>query len=417
MNPPGPLQMAVTHPTGNRNVRAALTALQAHGMLHSYWTGLAWRGDAFWSGALPSRVRRELERRTFAGIPHDKLVQNPGRELVRLTAQRLFKRFDRLQTMSLLRADEVNRAHDAFVARRLRPDAGYQAIAAPIGASQRTFARARELGLKTVLDVTSAYHRVYRHIIRDEADRMPAWASTLEDALTAFGKPRGDDAELSMADLVVAPSTFVAGTLCQADLHRQPVVIPYGCPDPLPFHAAARPTRDKLKVLFVGSLTQAKGLSYMFEALAKTRAIVDATVVGGLRTRKCGALNDALAKVRWFAHLPHADILRLMAECDVLIHPSLSEGMALVVGEAMSRSCPVIVTANAGNDFLVRDGENGIVVPIRDAAAIEQALVTLAADRDRLGWMARNAQARAAAYSDAAYGNAFCDTVAAAFHG
>ena len=416
MNVPRPLQMAVTHPTGNRNVRAALTALEASGMLHSYWTGLAWRADSSWSGVLPARARRELERRTFAGIPHDKIVQKPGREIVRLAAQRLFGRFGRLQNIPLLRADELNRAHDTFVARRLRPDAGYDAVAAPIGASRRTFERARQLGLKTVLDVTSAYHRVYRDIIRDEAGRMPAWASTLEDALTAFGKPRGDDVELSAADLVVAPSAFVADTLRHANLERKPVVIPYGCPDALPrSDAAARPKRDRLKVLFVGSLTQAKGLSYMFEAIEQTRSIVDVTVVGGLRTRQCRALNDALAKVRWFAHLPHADILRLMAECDVLIHPSLSEGMALVVGEAMSRACPVIVTPNAGNEFLVRDGESGIVVPIRDAVAIERALVTLADDRDRLAWMSRNAQATAAAYSDAAYGNAFCQAMTAAF--
>jgi len=416
MRAPGPVQFAVSHPTGNRNVRAALSALQARGMLHSFWTGMAWHGGAGRSAVLPASLLRELERRRFADIPRERIVQNAAREIVRLAAQRLLGGVGGLSELPLLRADGINRAHDGFVARGLRADAGYQAVYAPIGASYRTFATARRLGLATVLEMSSAYYGFYRDLIAEEAERAPAWAPTLRDAIAAVNRPRHDDAEIATAGRLIVPSRFVADSLRGAKGAPRPIVVPYGCP-PATGEATARPPgKVKLQVLFVGSLTQAKGLSYLFAAAARVSSIADLTVVGGLRTRDCRALNDALGRVRWIERLTHPDLLRLMAQCDVLVLPSLAEGMALVVGEAMAQGCAVVVTPNAGNDVLVRDGDTGFVVPVRDSDAIERALVTLHGDRDLLATMSRKARAEAAAYSDAAYGAALCQTLAPVLH-
>ncbi len=411
-----PIKIAVSHPTGNRNIRAALAAFQANGLLHSFWTGFAWESESFWTGVIPSSLRRELERRSFKGIPHDKIVQNRGRELARLAAQRLLGRIGGVQNLPLISADEIYPTHDGFMARQLCSDCGYNVVYAPIGGTHRTFERAKGLGLKLVLELSSVYFGFYRDLIREEADRMPAWAATLDDALVAVSKPRHDDEELEMADLLIVPSRFVEDSLRGAKVQStlKPIVIPYGCPNPGPSNDTIRPRNDKLRLLFVGSLTQAKGLSYLFDAISSAHSIIDTTIVGSLRTRECRALNDALHKVRWYEHLPHEHILRLMTQCDVLVHPSLAEGMALVVGEAMSQGRTVIVTPNAGNDYLVQDGKTGIVVPVRDANAIEEALVTLANDRERLIWMSQNAHLKAITYTDEQYGKFLCSALISA---
>jgi glycosyltransferase involved in cell wall biosynthesis len=81
----------------------------------------------------------------------------------------------------------------------------------------------------------------------------------------------------------------------------------------------------------------------------------------------------------------------------VLVHPSLADGYAYVVAEAMACGVPVIVTSNTGASDLVVDGENGFIVAPGDAAAITDRLQLLARDRERvrrMGTAARAAVAR-----------------------
>ena len=78
---------------------------------------------------------------------------------------------------------------------------------------------------------------------------------------------------------------------------------------------------------------------------------------------------------------------------DVLVLPSLVEGSALVVLEAMASGLPVIVTPNVGADA-VRDGVEGFVVPIRSPEAVACRLEELASDdslRVAMGKAARTA--------------------------
>jgi glycosyltransferase involved in cell wall biosynthesis len=68
--------------------------------------------------------------------------------------------------------------------------------------------------------------------------------------------------------------------------------------------------------------------------------------------------------------------------------PSIVEGRALVVQEAMSRGLPVIVTANTGADDVVEDGHSGFVVPMRSPEAVAEKIAWFAAHpeaRDEMG--------------------------------
>jgi glycosyltransferase involved in cell wall biosynthesis len=60
---------------------------------------------------------------------------------------------------------------------------------------------------------------------------------------------------------------------------------------------------------------------------------------------------------------------------DVFVFPSIEDGFAIVVGEALACGLPVITTRNTGASDLVQPGENGEIVPIRDPEAIAQAVL------------------------------------------
>ena len=93
----------------------------------------------------------------------------------------------------------------------------------------------------------------------------------------------------------------------------------------------------KIKLLFVGGLSQRKGLSYLFRAVEGLNAYIELTVAGRLPQATCEPLNRALYTHKHIASLPHQKILELMRAHDILIFPSLFEGFGQVMTEAMAQ--------------------------------------------------------------------------------
>ena len=72
----------LSHPTGNQNVRNALRSLAENRMLAEFWTTIAWNPDPRWNQVLPSGLRMQLARRTFAEAPRERVKSVPWREMV-----------------------------------------------------------------------------------------------------------------------------------------------------------------------------------------------------------------------------------------------------------------------------------------------------------------------------------------------
>jgi glycosyltransferase involved in cell wall biosynthesis len=84
----------------------------------------------------------------------------------------------------------------------------------------------------------------------------------------------------------------------------------------------------------------------------------------------------------------HENVPALLAELDVVALPSWTEGLPMVLLEAMAAGRPVVATPVGGTPELVVDGETGLLVPPRDAQALAAALKRVLDDRElaqRLG--------------------------------
>jgi glycosyltransferase involved in cell wall biosynthesis len=82
------------------------------------------------------------------------------------------------------------------------------------------------------------------------------------------------------------------------------------------------------------------------------------------------------------------DVRRLLAAVDAVLLTSLSEGIPLILVEAMAARLPAVATAVGGVSEVVVDGETGLLAPAKDAAALARSLAALADDADlrrRLG--------------------------------
>jgi glycosyltransferase involved in cell wall biosynthesis len=163
--------------------------------------------------------------------------------------------------------------------------------------------------------------------------------------------------------------------------------------------AAAVPTRGE-GLLFCGSWDHAKGIAYVTAAFERLRARgrdVRLTVLGaGVPDEVVLEAFSASARpfVTAIERLPEEAVIDLYRRHDVLLWTPTYEGFGLVLLEAMSQRMAVVATPIGCAPTLVRDGENGLVVPVRQPDATADAVERLlddAALRRRLGDAARAA--------------------------
>jgi glycosyltransferase involved in cell wall biosynthesis len=91
--------------------------------------------------------------------------------------------------------------------------------------------------------------------------------------------------------------------------------------------------------------------------------------------------------------VPRSEIFNHYTWADVFLLPSICEGSATVIYEALAAGLPVICTANAGS--VVRDGIEGFIVSVGNYEAIADKLELLATNPELRSEMSKNARQRA----------------------
>ncbi len=402
----------ISHPTGNQNLRNALRSLVDHEMLAEFWTTIAWDQKSYWNKILPSGLRAELERRSYADVPNDRVKCAPSREMIRLGAKRLMLDELLCSGEGPFSVIGMYRDFDAHVAERLKR-INADAVYAYEGGALETFREARRLGITTMYELPSSHWYWELGLLSEEAKGNPEFAGLLPKLRDSPGHMRWKDEELSLADIVFVPSQHVRETLAGVVPDEKIRVVTYGAPPVQPRKPMARTPNEPLRVLFVGALSQRKGIGYLIDAIGALGSQVELTLVGSPVAPNT-AVDAACHRWRWFPTLPHPQVLDLMRESDVLVLPSLAEGCALVDPEALSSGLPVIVTPNTGSLEFVQDGRDGFVVPIRSSSAIAERLKILARDRELLASMSQDAQTTAAGRSWEVYRETWAEALKAA---
>lgn len=306
----------------------------------------------------------------------------------------------------LLGIDALAKRFDLSVARRVAKLTGLKAVYAYEDAALETFTAAKRNGLTTFYELPTPYWRTKQRLLNEERNRQPEWACLLPDSADTPEKLARKDAELELADHIIVPSAFVQDSLKESSLLRGEVhVIPYGVDPP-----ASMPTRDTggddhaLRLLYVGNLGQAKGLSYLADAMKRLPCEVKLTLIGGpVADVACPALEAFLSSHEWLGRLSNSRVLEIMPDYDVLILPTLYEGLAIVLLEAMSRGLTVITTDHSGLQGMVEHGSEGFVVPVRDSSALVETISILQRERKRLALMKNAARVFSSNFSAEVY--------------
>ncbi|MBG9377068.1 glycosyltransferase family 4 protein [Panacibacter sp. DH6] len=416
------MKLIVSHLNGNANVKAALDGFIQAGLLAEFYVSLA-----VFPGTLLDRLGginqlAEIRRRSF-----DRSLKKYTRSLPLFEAGRLLA--IKAGAVSLIAhekgmfsVDSVAQRIDHKVARRIKtlPRKDKYAIYAYEDSALNAFRAAKNAGMPCLYDLPIGYWKSAHKIFETEKEKLPDWAATLTGLNDSPAKLQRKDEELKLADAIFVASSFTAKTLKDYSGTLAPVsVIPYGFPPVAGPHEKVYNSfthNRPLKLLFVGSLSQRKGIAYLFEAVEKFGTKVQLTVVGRKKDVPCAILDKNLSRHTWFESLSNNEILQLMREHDVFVFPSLFEGFGLVITEAMSQGTPVITTENTiGPDFITHD-ENGWLIDAGSAQALEAVLDKIISNPSVIEKAGKAAMKTAAERPWQVYSNELARAVQTHFH-
>jgi glycosyltransferase involved in cell wall biosynthesis len=199
------------------------------------------------------------------------------------------------------------------------------------------------------------------------------------------------------ADAVVTPSRYLQRVVQGWRGHgRGVIVVPNGvrrrtsARDPAPAGGRA------LRCIFVGRLIAPKRVDVLVDAVARVPGATLTVVGDGPARRDLEAHAEAIgAPTTFLGALPHDATLDALARSDVFVSATEYEGLPHTMIEALVTGVPVVSSPAGGNQEVVVDGHNGIVVAPPTVGEYARVLAQLRDDRDRLAKLRHGARASA----------------------
>jgi glycosyltransferase involved in cell wall biosynthesis len=173
----------------------------------------------------------------------------------------------------------------------------------------------------------------------------------------------------------------------------------------LPFTNTPTDNDSPLKLAFIGSYLPRKGIKYLAPALdyiLRKYPQVSMTFLGTGASQEqilsdyAPELKERITAVPKFKH---EELPSLLKDHQIKIFPTLGEGFSLALIEAMACGLAPIATAISGSKSAVKDGYNGLLVPVRDVQALKLAIERLINDRELLDYIRQNSYKKAQEYS------------------
>jgi glycosyltransferase involved in cell wall biosynthesis len=145
----------------------------------------------------------------------------------------------------------------------------------------------------------------------------------------------------------------------------------------------------KKTIIFVGGLKPIKGIDYLIKAMkiiTEKSPDTNLLIVGdGTERKKLETLVRELNlqnSISFAGKVTNEQIPKYMAQADVFVLPSLSEGFGIVVVEAMASGLPIVTTNVRGLPELVKNGENGFIAKPKDPKDLAEKIMLILENKD-----------------------------------
>ncbi|MHC4472085.1 MAG: glycosyltransferase family 4 protein [Planctomycetota bacterium] len=318
------------------------------------------------SGFKPSLVLAGGDDR---GVPPDGSVR-----LVRRAFWRRILAGTRLHRLQMRSVAAERTWFDRVVASRLP---ACRLVVAENSLALLTFGRAAALGAMKVLLYHNLPFRGFRDDLLEEQRRWGGPVPFITEELLSR-----TEEECREADRILVFSELVRRELEEDGVPAQRIRRLHFGVDADRFRPSSRP-HEGFTVAFVGWLSLRKGYPYLVEGFRKAAIAGSRLLLHGGTSVKYDHALVARLKGGAAVEVVRGPVEETLRKASVLVLPSVSDGFGLVVPEAFAAGLPVVVTDRCGAAEIVREGENGFVIPSRDPHAVAERLRLLADDPER----------------------------------
>lgn len=259
--------------------------------------------------------------------------------------------------------------------------------------------------IKRIMDV-SAVDRLYmKQIYKEDMQNCIKFADKLNNEIGFLFKERYINwiqLENKLTQHFIVPSQFVKKSLEFSGVkHDNIYICPYGV-DLNKFDIKKyekKTDKDKLKCIYIGNVTQMKGIYYLLESIKQfDKDKVDLKIVGAVNNRN-GIFDEYKDRCDFIGQVTHDKVKEYLRDSDIMIFPSLGDSFGLVVLEAMSCGVPVICSFNAGASDIIVNYKNGFTVEDSSIEAIVEKIQWFMENRDNIELMGINANLTANDYT------------------
>jgi glycosyltransferase involved in cell wall biosynthesis len=239
------------------------------------------------------------------------------------------------------------------------------------GSSLYSLRRARQMGTKTVLERGSSHMLYQKAILEEEYGRFGMKKTVVHPKVV-----ERELREYQEANFISIPSQFVKETFLWHGIPAEKLIqTPYGV-DLTNFYPI--PKQDKIfRIIHCGALSIRKGIPYLLQAFSELKLKnAELWLIGSLTDEISPILGSfSSPAIIHKGPFPEKDLYQYYSQGSVFSLASIEEGLAMVQAQAMACGLPVICTTNTGGADLVRDGQDGFIVPIRDVEALKEKIL------------------------------------------
>lgn len=227
--------------------------------------------------------------------------------------------------------------------------------------------------IKCVLDMSSIPAYEICNIIESEIEKSGKLLNSMSMCLrlkTAKVLRKNSISEIEYADAILCGSTYPEEVIKRNYRNKKIYVIPYGVDCEKFMSGKRKPVTNRvIRFLFVGGVEATKGIGYLLDAFKKINTDeAELILVGDFGYGKHEVKCQSNIKIKGF--VVRTEMPKVYQQADVYIIPSLYEGFSQSLIEAMSSGLPVIATNCSGAKLVVRDYENGFIIPAGNADEI-----------------------------------------------
>lgn len=299
------------------------------------------------------------------GIPKDKIKSILIKEILERGWRKLPKIFKNIYNPQFL----IHEIFDKQASEKLVPADIFVGWAS---FSLHSIAKAKKMGMKTILDEGSSHIEYRRDIVKEEYEKFG-----IKPELPHSKLVEKELKEYEKADYICVSSLFAKKTFLDKGISENKIIhIPYGVD--LSNFQQIKKNDNLFRIVYAGGMTLRKGVHYLLQAFSELN-------LPNSELMLIGTINDEIkpffkkyeGKFKWVNSVPQGELYKYYSQGSVFTLNSIEDGFGMVIIQAMACGLPVIATENTGGPDIVRDGIDGFIIPIRSIEILKEKLYYL----------------------------------------